>query len=599
MTTIQGRMMMIFLAALVLTGLAGASTAKKGEKAMKTAGAAVVRETVIDGHRVKIDMTAQVISLVIPEDRSFGETREKAEPPLSPTIAQAMGYGHFVSASVLAAKAKQFDDGLYAAADLAAQNGCGSYTGKKAMLVMIEQALRKEPATPQSRKARALIYAALTLGGQAAQDESAVVKEAGELQKEFLGSELRSKPIGFYTWNAELGKVFQSDRLLQQTLKTVPDAMPLASAIRKSGATAAYAGYMKLNGKLTNPLIKEVSDLRPLVDGASLLKGPFAMYPPSRAYETELVKKLYGNSPIPEGFNLMDKLIEGIRAGKISLRPGKDSGWYDYQTWALETLVLPDKAAEAPKLDLSDSYKKELVNLFKALLALTRETHIKQLEVPACGAGMPEPSIDISPDLTLEPLATYYLRRAESYAFVRKVLVDTFGPEGVMEMHRVTKNGPVRQSLVNELVDMERLFRGAHAIVAAEIGMPGATAKEAVPFTRAWMKGIAKDPDVGADNRMMVPVFYDLQRRKTKVWAVLGYDTKPLEIKFLDNPSVQVVASEGAKPAPRIQFRGQSEKLVYPVMAEVYVKKILNRDEFRKVCDRERTASRILAAIQK
>jgi hypothetical protein len=32
-------------------------------------------------------------------------------------------------------------------------------------------------------------------------------------------------------------------------------------------------------------------------------------------------------------------------------------------------------------------------------------------------------------------------------------------------------------------------------------------------------------------------------------------------------------------------------------MAEVYVKKILNRDELRKICDRERTASKILVYL--
>ena len=47
---------------------------------------------------------------------------------------------------------------------------------------------------------------------------------------------------------------------------------------------------------------------------------------------------------------------------------------------ALEPLVIPDQMPEAKHLRMDDSYKKELAKLFKALLALTRETHIKQLE---------------------------------------------------------------------------------------------------------------------------------------------------------------------------------------------------------------------------
>jgi hypothetical protein len=42
--------------------------------------------------------------------------------------------GGLVSGSMLAQKAKQFDDGLYAAVELAAQQGAGPFAGKAAML---------------------------------------------------------------------------------------------------------------------------------------------------------------------------------------------------------------------------------------------------------------------------------------------------------------------------------------------------------------------------------------------------------------------------------------------------------------------------------
>ena len=48
--------------------------------------------------------------------------------------------GAFVSASVLAQKAKQFDDGLYAAVDLAAQSGAGKFPGKAEMLGRLARA---------------------------------------------------------------------------------------------------------------------------------------------------------------------------------------------------------------------------------------------------------------------------------------------------------------------------------------------------------------------------------------------------------------------------------------------------------------------------
>src|SRR5262249_17198798 len=139
-------------------------------------------------------------------------------------------------------------------------------------------------------------------------------------------------------------------------------------------------------------------------------------FPPSRAHETDLVTKLYGNRPIPDGFSLVDEMIRRIRSGQIQLKPTEQSGWYDYQTWAIEPLVVPERTPEATHLQATESYRKQLVELFKGILALTRETHIKQLVVPMAGAAAPglpkRPEIHIRPDLTVEPLATFYRRRA-------------------------------------------------------------------------------------------------------------------------------------------------------------------------------------------
>ena len=48
----------------------------------------------------------------------------------------------------------------------------------------------------------------------------------------------------------------------------------------------------------------------------------------------------------------------------------------------------------------------------------------------------------------------------------------------------------------------------------------------------AWLESLPKDPDLGKDIRMMVPIFYDIDRHKTKVWAVLGIASKPLNVSY-------------------------------------------------------------------
>jgi hypothetical protein len=175
-------------------------------------------------------------------------------------------------------------------------------------------------------------------------------------------------------------------------------------------------------------------------------------------------------------------------------------------------------AAIARSVRVTESYGKELAGLFKALLALTRETHIKQLKViPLGSAGRLRPlkvKLHIAPDLTLEPLATYYLRRAHSYQFVRDLLERLFGPEGLEKMRRLTPDGPVNLPLGEEIHLMQALFHGAYLQVCGEIGMtPGsgsdlengmdANAHRAI--LKAWMASISRDPDLGKDVRMMVP----------------------------------------------------------------------------------------------
>ncbi|MGO8790608.1 MAG: hypothetical protein ACLQVL_24935 [Terriglobia bacterium] len=337
------------------------------------------------------------------------------------------------------------------------------------------------------------------------------------------------------------------------------------------------------------------------------------MFPPSQAHETNLAKSLYGSQPIPEGFNLADEMVKRLRAGQLDLKPKPNSGWYDYQTFALEPLAVPERMPEAQRLQFDESYRRELVGLFKALLALTRETHVKQLEMPTLGSAAPSRIVrlQITPDLTVEPLATYYLRRARSYRFVRGVLQQAFGPEALPKLRRLTAAGPVNLSLAEELTLMEALFHGAYLRSCEEIGMRpepdsefgsgrDATIHRAV--MGAWLESLPKDPDLGKDIRMMVPLFYDVQRQQTKVWAVLGVATKPLTVSYAHPPTVKEFkgpAGASVKPGEvEVDFEPQYTKLAYIVSAEVYIGRLLNRTEFRQLCDQKKTFAAIVAGLQ-
>jgi hypothetical protein len=97
----------------------------------------------------------------------------------------------------------------------------------------------------------------------------------------------------------------------------------------------------------------------------------------------------------------------------------------------------------------------------------------------------------------------------------------------------------------------------------------------------------------------MVPVFFDLQRKKTKVWAFLGWSQRPVNVSFARPPVATVLDRRGrlARAHPRISWGWLHARLAYPVMAELYVDRILNRAEFRQLCDECGSRSEIMRRL--
>src|SRR4029079_10801236 len=129
----------------------------------------------------------------------------------------------------------------------------------------------------------------------------------------------------------------------------------------------------------------------------------------------------------PADADLMRELISRIRSGQVDLTPGPDGGWYDYQVLALETLLLPEKGQEAPKLLLTRAYKKRMLEAFQALVTKRRETHVRQLAPGATAGAAPRPLEQVQPRLRLEPCPSYYLRSARAYAFLANFLEAAVG----------------------------------------------------------------------------------------------------------------------------------------------------------------------------
>jgi hypothetical protein len=350
--------------------------------------------------------------------------------------------------------------------------------------------------------------------------------------------------------------------------------------------------------------------------------GRRSFLPASRSHELVLVERLFGDRPIPDGFDLMTELIRCVRSGEISLEPTAESGWYDHQTWSLEPLVVPNRMPEAARVNLGERYRKHLEDLFRGALALARETHVKGIKLAMAGCLPTQELIRVRSDLTVEPLPSLFARRAASYRFVRSVLEEAFGAEALARLTRLTQDGPCGPPLFDELAFMEKLFDGAAATARRELGMEvGPSDEEAARHFADWRANLAANPDVSRDCHMMVPVFFDVQRRKTKVWAFLGWRTVPVDVAYATEPVMLGVEQERPpepeptdrlsvlrrkfrrqpepQPAgpPAVEFSGDRHEFAVPVMAEVYASRLLDRDEFRRHCDRHRTRYTILANL--
>ncbi len=516
------------------------------------------------------------------------------------------------SVNLLDGKAKQFDDGLYAALDLAYYEGLDNALRAHVDLVrrMHEKAGKDSPAAP-------FLAAALELAGVPAEAADAARKD--EYLRQFRANAVASKPIGFYTWNERLGNCFRFLRFLQREFGPGELAVPaaLAKVLADDRALADdYRKALRFYARLTNPYLclsaadlvgvaAPESDLGRLVAEKKVSHRAVAVFPPSTARETVLFERLFPNG-LPENANLMRELVRRIRSGEVDLTPNQASGWYEHQVYALETLLLPEKGEERDKLLLTKSYKKRMLEAFQALITKRRETHVRQLGVAEMAAAAARPPEDVRPRLRVEPCPSYYVRTARAYAFLANFLEAAVGKEALQKLHGLKQDGRRGPDLYTELNRQRDLFYGLYLVSCEDVGLrPTFLAGEEADAERCyraaaeWLPTAFDDPDLAADTRVSVPIFADPVRGVTRVWATLGVRLAKLETRYERPPSLRPAAGGDWQEARPHQLASARYLIPVDEFAEVQLGGLtaLTREELRAVCDREKTRDAILAAL--
>ncbi|SIN80705.1 hypothetical protein SAMN05444166_0986 [Singulisphaera sp. GP187] len=537
------------------------------------------------------------------------DVEERFEAPLYPSIANLPDDLPFVSAAVLAQKAKAVDDGIVATLEFLLDEGTMTVRGRSALLAGLQNQLQGEwdrsPDDSRLAETLGLLSAVRSLAGDNDPADSTTWPTPLRLRRnqylrDFRRMEEVDVPLGVYSWSQRLAGLYRQSKSLQEPLSNDVAGLLKHALEADDSVRAAYEIHLALLA-LTNPLVRP--DLLSWSRSPDESQPAPAFFPASKSREGQLVKLLVGDQPVPPDFDLIGELIARVTDGRLSLAVTEESGWYDYILNALEPLLVPDHVPEASRLELAEDYRIDLQQLFRSLLGTARESHVKQWEMAAAGAC---PFV-ISPHLTLEPLADHYRRRAESYRFVRERLVALLGENALLSWNRATPGGETGVPLLDEIHLMEQLFAGAAAIVQDELGIDPEPATEtgdrrwltaAKAKARSWIASHRDDPDLREDVRMMVPLFKDIEREEFHVLAVVGYEQRNLKVGFVERPDVTVRDGQGRMVELEIQWSDAIYPLARPVTMTCRTKRLLDRSEFRELCDREITMAAIRSALE-
>jgi hypothetical protein len=526
--------------------------------------------------------------------------------------------GVLPSVNMIDGKAKQFDDGLYAALDQAYYRGLDERLHSHVELVK-----RIQDKVGPDGPAAAFLAAGLKLVRQDVPVRDTAGRDAW-IQR-FESNHVRSKPIAFYTWNDTLKDCWRFLRFFQTNLagRDLAIAANILQAFESDDSILAdYKKATDFYAKLTNPYASlslvdiigvatlDNERVRELCKERDIEPAALAVFPPSTSRETVLFEKLFGFG-LPENVDLMRELIRRIRSGEVNLAPTESSGWYEYQVYALETLLLPEKGEEHNKLLLTKAYKERMLEAFKALITKRRETHARQLktaEAPMSMERPPEKPLEVKPRLRVEPCPSYFLRTARAYAFLENFLEAAVGQESLASLHGLHKNGERSETLGDELRFMRELFYGLYLIAAEDIGMKTAikegeveSESQCYDVAMEWLKQAFEDPDLAVDTRVAIPIMVDFDRNVTRLWVTLGVRMTKLDSRFATPPRIKPKEGDGDWQQVEHRTLATSNYLI-PVdeFAEVEVRGsvALTREELRAICDRAKTKEAIIEALR-
>jgi hypothetical protein len=302
---------------------------------------------------------------------------------------------------------------------------------------------------------------------------------------------------------------------------------------------------------------------RPSLCGDDGLPSPAptkrSVFPPSAAAEND--------------YDSLAAFFQAVRVGTCNLEPTAASGFYAHQIRAIDPLLRPYAFPEAGARTIDAEYAAVLEHLAAANLFLARESHVKQLAIPAPVAASQTATRWIYPSIKVEPLTSHYSFVSEAFRFLRRVIHDGWGEDALAVAQR-RASGPITTTLaegVDEVIDLyETAARLSQRELAGTIDGPD------IEAWRTRLSGLWADEDATGDARGMVPLGFKPDGQ-LRVLVLGGWEVHQLVITLEWLPQ---------KP-PDVGLGSASYPLPVPIVREMVIppSAVLDRAEVRRLSD--------------
>ena len=528
---------------------------------------------------------------------------------------KSMGMTILPSVNVIDTKSRHFDAGLTAALEEHWFSGNSEpLQGDLGFLKRLATTL------PPDSRAAAYFAAGLELAGIPIPATNEAAKKV--FTNRYTSEVSLSEPAGIYLWNESLKQCYRINHFFQMEFDLDDNdwMQPVVQALQTDSSLAEdYRQIMNRWSRLSNTpsrltildLVNSsgVVELVRLRRERNITSSAVSLFPPRFHREAVLGRKLF-----PLGYSVEDDVLDAIarsiRQGQIDLRPTQTSGWHDYQSYALETVLAPQRGEESHSLLLSARYKRRRFELVQATITKSQEIQSRQGDFMA--STPVEPATDTNrfpPRLRLEPAPTYYLRMARAYRFLDTTLRELIAEPQLSQLHGLTAAGKRSLPLIQELKELQRLFYGCYVLSTEDLGMKLnveeselSDVAECRRVAQGWLDQAGNDPDLALDARTLCTVADDNRRQITSALATLGVRICRLQASYIPAAPPRVKGAESNEWLPLETTQLGESTYLMPVDEVTSVKirsdHVLTDREFQKLCDELVEREKILRRLQ-